>query len=140
MLSAESGDDRARITGTQKAWYSRVSVMHWLSLVERATEQARLGDDSRSGAGTRFIVKWAGPPALSWRWKQVKLVAKDNDPGRISKLAHIRLLWETLQPRQVLLFAHELDIYLLPKTDYGTCMVLIDDFLAEQRVRFAMSQ
>jgi transposase len=56
--------------------------------------------------------------ALGWRWKRTKLVAKDNDPERISKLAHIRWLWETLRPRQVLLFADELDIHLLPKSGY----------------------
>jgi transposase len=55
---------------------------------------------------------------LGWRWKRAQLVAKDKDPERVSKLAHIRLLWETLRPRQVLLFADELDIALLPKTGY----------------------
>jgi transposase len=56
--------------------------------------------------------------ALDWRWKRAKLAAKDNDPDRASKLARIRLLWERLQPRQVLLFADELDIHLLPKSGY----------------------
>jgi transposase len=56
--------------------------------------------------------------ALGWSWKRAKLVAKDNDAERVSKLAHIRWLWETLRPRQVLLFADELDIHLLPKTGY----------------------
>jgi winged helix-turn-helix protein len=56
--------------------------------------------------------------ALGWSWKRAKLVAKDNDPERVPKLAYIRLLWETLRPRQVLLFADELDIALLPKTGY----------------------
>jgi IS1 family transposase len=56
--------------------------------------------------------------ALDWRWKRTKLAAKDNDPDRVPKLAHIRLLWERLQPRQVLLFADELDIQLLPKSGY----------------------
>jgi hypothetical protein len=56
--------------------------------------------------------------ALDWRWKRAKLAAKDDDPERVSKLASIRLLWETLQARQVLLFADELDIALLPKPGY----------------------
>jgi transposase len=56
--------------------------------------------------------------ALDWRWKRAKLAAKDNDPDRAPKLARIRLLWERLQPRQVLLFADELDIHLLPKSGY----------------------
>jgi transposase len=55
---------------------------------------------------------------LGWRWKRTKLAAKDNDPQRAPKLAHIRWIWETLQPRQTLLFADELDIQLLPKSGY----------------------
>ena len=55
---------------------------------------------------------------LGWCWKRVKLAAKDNDPERAVKLARIRLMAETLQPRQALLFADELDIALLPKCGY----------------------
>jgi transposase len=55
---------------------------------------------------------------LGWRWKRAKLVAKDNDPQRALKLAQIRWAWETLRPRQALLFADELDIHLLPKSGY----------------------
>jgi putative transposase len=56
--------------------------------------------------------------SLGWRWKRAKLVAKDNDPERISKLARIRFVWENLRAREVLLFADELDIHLLPKVGY----------------------
>jgi transposase len=56
--------------------------------------------------------------ALGWRWNRTKLVAKDNDSQRATKLATIRLALETLGPRQVLLFVDELDIQLLPKTGY----------------------
>jgi putative transposase len=55
---------------------------------------------------------------LGWRWKRTKLIAKDNDPQRSSKLARIRLVAEALRPRQALLFADELDIALLPKSGY----------------------
>jgi transposase len=55
---------------------------------------------------------------MGWRWKRAKLVAKDNDPQRATKLAAIRLAVETLRPRQALLFVDELDIQLLPKTGY----------------------
>jgi putative transposase len=44
--------------------------------------------------------------------------SQDNDPQRTAKLARIRFIWETLGPRQALLFADELDIHLLPKTGY----------------------
>ena len=56
--------------------------------------------------------------ALGWRWKRVRPAALDNDPERASKLARIRLIWETLQPREAMLFADELDIHLLPKSGY----------------------
>jgi putative transposase len=56
--------------------------------------------------------------AGGWRWKRTKLAAKDNDPNRVPKRARIRLLWESLRPRQALLFADELDIQLLPKPGY----------------------
>ena len=55
---------------------------------------------------------------LGWCWKRTKLSAKDNDPERGVKLARIRLVAETLRPRQALLFADELDIALLPKSGY----------------------
>jgi transposase len=53
--------------------------------------------------------------ALDWVWKRAKLAAKDSDPERISKLARIRHVYERLGPREVLLFADELDLHLLPK-------------------------
>jgi len=53
--------------------------------------------------------------ALGWVWKRAKLVAKDNDPERASKLARIRRVFECLGPREALLFADELDLHLLPK-------------------------
>jgi transposase len=53
--------------------------------------------------------------ALDWVWKRAKLVAKDSDPERASKLARIRGVYEQLGHREVLLFADELDLHLLPK-------------------------
>src|SRR5947209_2655694 len=53
--------------------------------------------------------------ALGWVWKRAKLVAKDNDPERVSKLARIRGVSERLGRREALLFADELDLHLLPK-------------------------
>jgi putative transposase len=55
---------------------------------------------------------------LGWRWKRTKLAAPDNDPKRATKLARIRLIWESLRPHEALLFADELDIPLLPKSGY----------------------
>jgi transposase len=55
---------------------------------------------------------------LGWVWKRAKLAAKDDDPQRLEKLARIRWLFEHLGGKQILLFADELDIHLLPKVGY----------------------
>lgn len=52
---------------------------------------------------------------LGWEWKRAKLVAKDDDPQRVEKLARIRLAYEQLRVGVALFFADELDISLLPK-------------------------
>jgi hypothetical protein len=52
---------------------------------------------------------------LDWVWKRAKLVAKDDDPHRIEQLARIRFHAENLQAQEVMVFADELDIHLLPK-------------------------
>src|SRR5262245_15310622 len=55
---------------------------------------------------------------LGWVWKRAQLVARDDDPERIEKLARIRHTLETLGKREVVLFADELDLHLLPKVGY----------------------
>jgi transposase len=55
---------------------------------------------------------------LGWVWKRAKLVARDDDPQRIIKLARIRFCIENLARRAALVFADELDIHLLPKVGY----------------------
>jgi putative transposase len=52
---------------------------------------------------------------LGWVWKRAKLVAKDDDPQRIERWARIRFQHEQLHEREVMVFADELDIHLLPK-------------------------
>jgi putative transposase len=52
---------------------------------------------------------------IGWVWKRAKLVAKDDDPHRIERLARIRFVHDNLQAHEVLVFADELDIHLLPK-------------------------
>lgn len=52
---------------------------------------------------------------LDWEWKRAKVVAKDDDPQRVEKLARIRLAVEQLRAGVALFFADELDINLLPK-------------------------
>jgi transposase len=53
--------------------------------------------------------------ALGWEWQRAKLVAKDDDPQRVEKLARIRYAVEQVRAGVVLFFADELDISLLPK-------------------------
>jgi len=55
---------------------------------------------------------------LGWVWKRAKLVAKDDDPQRVVKLARIRYRFEQVQAGLLLFFADELDISLLPKVGY----------------------
>jgi transposase len=55
---------------------------------------------------------------LGWEWKRAKIVAKDDDPDRVTKLARIRLAFEQLRAGAALFFADELDIHLLPKVGY----------------------
>jgi hypothetical protein len=52
---------------------------------------------------------------MGWVWKRAKLVAKDDDPQRVERLAQIRFQAEHLRAREVMVFADELDISLLPK-------------------------
>jgi putative transposase len=52
---------------------------------------------------------------IGWVWKRAKLVAKDDDPHRITRLARIRYVFEQLKRCEAMVFADELDIHLLPK-------------------------
>lgn len=84
----------------------------WSCATLAATLQARRG----LAVSAETLRRWLH--GIGWVWKRAKLVAKDNDPERVSKLARIRLIWESLRPREALLFADELDIALLPKPGY----------------------
>jgi putative transposase len=52
---------------------------------------------------------------MGWVWKRAKLVAKDDDPQRVERLARIRWHAAQLQADERLIFADELDIHLVPK-------------------------
>src|SRR3989475_9173445 len=52
---------------------------------------------------------------MGWVWKRAKLVAKDNAPQRVERLARMRWHTEQLQAHEVLVFADERDMHLLPK-------------------------
>ena len=55
---------------------------------------------------------------LGWVWKRAKLVARDDDPDRVNKLARIRFCLENLACQAALIFTDELDIHLLTKVGY----------------------
>jgi transposase len=52
---------------------------------------------------------------LGWVWKRAKLVAKDDDPHRVERLARIRYIFEQLKRSETMVFADELAIHLLAK-------------------------
>jgi transposase len=56
--------------------------------------------------------------ALDWEWKRAKVVAKDDDPQRVEKLARIRSAFEQVRAGVAVFFADELDLSLLPKVGY----------------------
>jgi len=55
---------------------------------------------------------------LDYAWKRARPGARDDDPQRVSRLARIRHLFETLSAGAALFFADELDIQLLAKIGY----------------------
>ena len=57
--------------------------------------------------------------AVGWVWKRAKLVATDDDPHRVERLARIRWVDEHLQRWEALVCADELDIPLLPQVGYA---------------------
>jgi transposase len=61
------------------------------------------------GTVRRWLHEWG------WVWKRAKLVAKDNDPQRVERLARVRWQREHLQAYELVVFADELAIHLLPK-------------------------
>jgi hypothetical protein len=52
---------------------------------------------------------------IGWVWTRPKLVATDNDPHRIARLARSRYRFEPLKLCEAVVFADELDHHLLPK-------------------------
>lgn len=55
---------------------------------------------------------------IGYVWKRAKLIARDDDRDRASKLARILHAFESLSSREVMVFSDELDIHLLPKVGY----------------------
>jgi transposase len=81
----------------------------WSCATLAATLQAKHG----LAISAETVRRWLHE--VGWVWKRAKLVAKDDDPHRIDRLARMRFHAETLQAHEVMVFADELDIHLLPK-------------------------
>jgi hypothetical protein len=52
---------------------------------------------------------------VGWVWKRPPWGAKDDDPRRVERLAHIRRTFEQLKPAEAMVVADALDIHLWPK-------------------------
>jgi transposase len=120
-----AGSPRARRAGLSPAL--RRSVLAILKVAPRACGWCRtrwscatvaLELQARRGVtvSAATVRRWLH--ALGWEWKRAKLVAKDEDPQRVEKLARIRSTFEQLRAGLALFFADELDISLLPKVGY----------------------
>jgi transposase len=81
----------------------------WSCATLAATLQAKHGIEVSAETVRRWLHE------RGWVWKRAKLVAKDDDPHRIERLARIRFHHEHLQTHELMVFADELDIHLLPK-------------------------
>ena len=81
----------------------------WSCATLAATLKAKHGVEVSAETVRRWLHE------LGWVWQRAKLVAKDDDPHRIDRLAHMRFHAENWQPQEVMVFADELDIHLLPQ-------------------------
>lgn len=52
---------------------------------------------------------------IGWVWKRAKLVAKDDDPHRVTRLARIRFRFEPRKRSEAMVLADALDIHLWPQ-------------------------
>ena len=119
----ESGQARGRVLGAAL----KRSVLAILHTVPRACGWCRtrwscatvaLELQARRGlvVSAETVRRWLHE--LGWAWKRAKLIAKDDDPQRVAKLARIRAVVEQLRAGTALFFADELDLSLLPKVGY----------------------
>jgi hypothetical protein len=81
----------------------------WSCAPLAATLQAQHGMEVSAETVRRWLHE------MGWGWKRAQLVAKDDDPHRIARLARMRWHEESLQPHEVMVCADELDMHLLPQ-------------------------
>src|SRR3712207_8085683 len=73
---------------------------------------------------TLFRSRWLHE--MGWVWKRAKLVAKDDDPHRIERLAWIRFHHETLRAHEVMVFRSEEHTSELQSRQYLVCRLLLE--------------
>jgi DDE superfamily endonuclease/Winged helix-turn helix len=81
----------------------------WSCATLAATLKAKHGVEVSAETVRRWLHE------IGWVWKRAKLVAKDDDPHRVARLARIRFHHEHLQAHAVMVFADARDMHLLPK-------------------------
>src|SRR5438876_420833 len=81
----------------------------WSCATLAATLQATHGMEGSAETVRRWLHE------IGWVWKRAKLVAKDDDPHRIERVARLRFHHEHLQAHAMMVCADELDRHLLPK-------------------------
>ena len=81
----------------------------WRCATLAATLQAKHGIAVAAATVRRWLHE------RGWVWKRAKLVAKDDEPPRVERLARIRFQHEHWHAHEVMVFVDELDIPLLPK-------------------------
>jgi transposase len=81
----------------------------WSCATLAATLQAKHG----IAVSAETVRRWLHEIGLVW--KRAKLVAKDDAPHRVERLARIRFAHDNLQANEIMVFADELDVHLLPK-------------------------
>ena len=78
-----------------------------------ATLVAQLKTKHRLEVSAWTVRRWLHD--MGWVWNRAKLVATDNDPKRVERLARLRFHAAHVQVHEVMVFADALDSYLLPK-------------------------
>ena len=96
----------------RQARYEHLFAIHILPLTAAlAATLVALTQINVSRETVRLELKAAG-----YVWKRAKLKVRDDDPLHARRLPRIRLLIENQRPDELILFADELDIDLLPRS------------------------
>jgi putative transposase len=81
----------------------------WSCATLAATLKAKHGMEVSADTGRRWLHE------IGWVWNRAKLVAQDDDPPRMERLARMRLQHESLHAHAVMVGADARDIHLLPQ-------------------------